>query len=227
MKTNTPALAILAAMLPFCAHAQAIPELPGLGAAKAQLAGDSAVVMGSASASEKACIDWPATAKVSRGVFESDYTVEVDGKKVGEIEEDGGSLILKGGNGKVQARAAISGSDSKQLAVVSGCGGAALGRIEGLYTDDQSAFNIQDASGKPLMTTGWVSGGDMAASAPSASMIVSKNGLFDNFTVTIHGAQTPVALFTAVMNNKAAYRRAAERRRDRMGDGPRGGRDNY
>jgi hypothetical protein len=224
MKTNTPALAILAAILPICAHAQ-LPALPSLGEVKLSLAGDSLAVSGSPvettnGKSAPACIGWTATAKVSRGVFESDYDVEVNGQKVGEIEESGGSYTLKDSAGKVQARAQVSDGDGKKTATITGCGGISLGTIEELYTDDQSAFNIKTPAGEALMTTGWTSDSDLAASAPAGSMKVVKNGMFDNFTVTIHGASAPVGLFTAVLNNKAAYRRAAERRRERIGDRP-------
>lgn len=226
MKTNTPALALLAAILPACALAQErAPELPSLSAITAELGRPAEVrshASGAAAQAARACMPWMAEAEVGRGWFQSDYSLKINGQKVGEVETDGNKIIIKGSDGYTEAVATIVEGSGKRTATVTGCNGEVLGKIEELDTDSQSAFNIQGPSGEAIMTTGWVDGGDMAASAPNGSMKVTKQGWSDTFNVTIHGAAPQIGVITAVMNNAAAYRRSAERRRERIGDGPHG-----
>jgi hypothetical protein len=230
MKPSVPA-AVLAAVLPFSASAQALPELPSLGAAKAALAEGSDVPAAAGMpaadplAAKKACRAWTPTAKVGRGLFAEDYTIEVDGSEIGEIERRGDAYVLLAKGGAVEATATLAGKGDRQTATITDCNGVVKNQVEELIADGQSAFNIRDAAGGMIMSTGWVSDGDMSARAPgdSASLKVVQNGILDNFTVTIKGPATPVGLFAAVMNNAAAYRRSRERDRDRASDRP--GRD--
>lgn len=223
MKTNIPALAILAAILPSCALAQQrAAELPALssvvealGSRPEAVAHASGGAVGAAKAGS--CASLPATVTVGRGVFENDYTVKNGDAKIGAVEKTGAGYVIKDNAGAIIASAAISQTKDGQTASVTGCGGAALGSIEELTSGGSSAFNIKAADGTPLMTTGWVDGGDMAASAPKASMKVEKNGIFDHFTTTINGAAPEIGIIATVMNNAAAYKRSQERRRENMG----------
>lgn len=231
MKTNIPALAFLAAILPSCALAQQrAAELPALSSVVEALGGrpevrahgkDDAV----SAAKAASCVALPSTVSVGRGVFENDYAVKSDGAKIAEVEKTDGGYVIKDNAGAVVASATIAKTKDGQTATVTGCGGAVLGSIEELTGGGSSAFNIKAADGTPLMTTGWVDGGDMAASAPKASMKVEKNGIFDHFTATINGAAPEIGIITTVMNNAAAYKRSQERRRENMGD--HGGRGRY
>jgi hypothetical protein len=222
MKTNIPALAFLAAILPSCALAQQrAAELPALSSVVEALGSrPEAVAHGKDTASgaaKAACAALPATVSVGRGVFENDYTLKSGGAALGEVQKTDGGYVIKDNAGAVIAFASITQTKDGQTAAVTGCGGAPLGSIEELTGGGSSAFNIKAADGTPLMTTGWVDGGDMAASAPKASLKVEKNGLFDHFTTTINGAAPELGIFTTVMNNAAAYKRSAERRRENMG----------
>lgn len=230
MKTNIPALAILAAILPACAAAQErAPELPTLSSVVGELGRPAEArshALGapakSARTTQIACLAWASTVQIGRGVFQNDYTVKMGGQDAATVEAVDGGYVIKDKSGTVQASAAVAESGGKRTATVTGCNGQPLGVIEELIGSDSSAFNIKAPDGTPLMTTGWVDGGDMAASAPKASMKVERNGIFDHFTATIYGAAPEVGVIATVMNNAAGYRRASERRRDRMMDGPHG-----
>lgn len=221
MKTNIPALAFLAAILPVCASAQErAPELPSLSSVIGELGRPAEVRSheGPITSAKRACMPWMATAQVGRGVFENDYTVKISGQKVATVESTDNGYVIKGNDGGIEAAATITAGGDKKTATVTGCNGEVVGVIEELVGSSSSAFNIKAADGTPLMTTGWVDGGDMAASAPKASMKVEKNGMFDHFTMTINGSAPAVGVITTVMNNAAAYKRSQERNRERMGD---------
>lgn len=186
-----------------------------------------AVLIPSAAAAQVAavgasCLALPETVQVGRGIFANDYEVKAAGQKVGEVRRQGDDYVLVAADGSEAARAVLRSSEGKQTAVVTGCGGAALGAIEELSTSEASAFNFKDAGGAPSATSGWVSGGSMRAAAGAVSIGVQQNGIFDRFTVTAKGVDPKVAVIAAVMNNAAGYRRASERRRERIGDGPHG-----
>lgn len=228
MKTNAPALAFLAAIIPACAFAQqTAPQLPSMDHVRAELGRgaedhESRVRPSPTTPGGKACAALPSGAKVGRGIFSNDYTVEVNGQDIGKVRNGGDSLTVIANNGAVLAQASIAASGTTRTATITGCGGAPIGIVEELVGPDSSAFNIKDASGKALATTGWVSGGSLRAAFESVSLSVDQKGMFDNFVISASGIDPQVAVITAIMNNAAGYRRSAERRRDRMGDGPHG-----
>jgi hypothetical protein len=229
MKTNVPALAFLAAIIPACAFAQqTAPQLPTMDSVRAEL-GRAAVsheadvrANSPASTGGAACVAIPSGTKVGRGVFANDYTVEANGQELGKIQNNSDSLTVVAKNGAVLAHATIATSGTTRTATITGCGGAPIGIIEELVGPDSSAFNFKDATGKPIATSGWVSGGSLSASHETVSLSVEQKGMFDNFVIGASGIDPQVAVIAAVMNNAAGYHRSAERRRDRIGDGPHG-----
>src|SRR4051812_450473 len=101
MKTNIPALAFLAAILPSCALAQQrAAELPALSSVVESLGSRPPAPEGAAKA---ACAALPSTVSVGRGVFENDYTLKSGDAKIGEVQKTGSGYAITDNAGAVVA----------------------------------------------------------------------------------------------------------------------------
>jgi hypothetical protein len=147
----------------------------------------------------------------------TDFTVEAGGNEIGEIEVSGGEYVIRNG-GAVSARTVG--------ARVVDCSGAVIGSVEELAGDGASAFVIKDASGNIVATSGPVDGHAMVLKG-TGGMVASLDNhpIIDSYKVSAQGVDARLAAIAVMRNNAALYRRSAERRRESMGDRPRGRRD--
>ncbi|MBI5245683.1 MAG: hypothetical protein HY923_00765 [Elusimicrobia bacterium] len=149
---------------------------------------------------------------ISRGVFSSDFTVESGGSKIGEIEVNRGGYVIKNGS-------AIAAKTSG--ATVIDCSGAVIGSVEELAGSDSSSFAVKNAAGQIIASSGEVDGHSMVLKGTGGMVSVQNNHwLIDSYKVSASGIDARLAAVAVVMNNSALYRRAGERRRDRIGDHP-------
>lgn len=163
-------------------------------------------------------------ATVGRGLFESDYTVKINGEEVGKVAAgNDGMTYTAGGAGQATVSVAY-GSDGARRATVKGCDGETLGVIVETESSDSSRFVIVSGPGKVLAASGDVSGTTWSLSGPGGSAeIKNAHPIVDRYALTMSGLDGRLVLAAAVMNNQALYRRAAQRRRDNPHE-PHGGR---
>lgn len=153
---------------------------------------------------------------ISRGVFSTDFTVEASGAKIGEIEVKSDGFTIKSG-------AAVSAKTAGT--VVTDCSGAVIGSVEELAGDSSSSFVIKNAAGAIIAASGEVDGHSMVLKGTGGMVSVQNNHwLIDSYKVSSTGIDARLAAVAVVTNNRALYRRAAQRRRDNPHE-PRGGRD--
>jgi hypothetical protein len=152
---------------------------------------------------------------IGRGAFSSDYTIEANGSRIGEIEASGNGYVIKSG-GAVAARS--NGS------TVTDCSGKVIGFVEELAGSDASSYAIKDAAGNIVAASGSVDDGDMVLKGTGGMIAVRESGFFSsNYKVDVSGVDARLAAVAVVLNNAAQWRRSAQRRRDNPHE-PHGGR---
>lgn len=153
---------------------------------------------------------------ISRGVFSTDFTVEKDGVEIGQVEVARDGFTIKSGDA-VSAR--VSGGR------VTDCSGTLIGTVEEIASDDASTFAVKDANGVIVAASGSVDSHSMVLRGAGGMISVQNDHwLKDSYRVTSSGIDARLAAVVTLMNNKALYRRAQQRRRDNPHE-PRGGRD--
>lgn len=161
-------------------------------------------------------------ATVGRGLFGGDFVVTIGGRDVGGVKHDGDGYAYEAG-GAPQAKIEIAGSGSARTATVTGCSGEIVGRVIEQDGSDSSRFRVENPSGRVIAESGAVDGTTFAMSgAGGAAKVENAHWLLDRYTMSSSGIDGRLVLAATLMNNDALYRRAAERRRENMGE--RGGR---
>lgn len=235
MKTQLLTLAVIAAsaLSPALAAAQAAraPELPDLKEFHERL-GD---VAAPAAVPARAVVAAKAAgcpvlnlqgATIGRGVFDSSYEVKLNDAVFGTIKGDGDGYVYKDNYGNIAAKAATEKINGGTRSLVTDCSGAPIGLIEEAVGSDSSDFVLFDATGKIVAQTGWTSSSSISFRTDSGETVAeAKNAhwLLDRVQLSLTPKADPrLVAVASVMNNAAGYRRAAERRRERMADGPHG-----
>ena len=159
-----------------------------------------------------------AGAIVGRGLFASDFTVSIGGRDVGRVEHEGDGYSYKAG-GAPQARIEVAAGGSERTATVTGCGGEIIGRVLEADGSGERRFQIENASGRVVARSGAVDGTTFSMSGSGSSATVSNaHWALDRFALSYAGIAGRLVLAAALMNNDALYRRAAERRRENIGN---------
>lgn len=229
MKTKTPlSLLSLFVALPVAAQVVSIGDLAGF---KEALKDVPAPAAPASTAAPAAGLPRPACpvlsldgATVGRGLFENDYTVKIDGREVGKVAADGDRLAYSAG-GAAQAAAAIGMTGRSRTATVTGCDGEVIGQIVELDLANASYFDVTDASGRTIATSGAVDGTTWSlAGAGVSATIKNAHPIVDRYALSMSGIDGRLVLMAAIMNNAALYRRSRENRPPHEPHGGRGDR---
>jgi len=157
-------------------------------------------------------------ATVGRGLFGGDFVVSIGGRDVGKVERDGDGWSYKAGAAP-QAKIEITPSGSARTATVTGCNGEIVGRVVEEDGSDSSRYRVENASGRVIAETGAVDGTSFGLrGAGTAASVANAHWILDRYTLSSGGMDGRLVLAAALMNNDALYRRAAERRRENIGN---------
>lgn len=232
MKTQLLAFAVIVAPLApgFAAGVERAPELPDLSEFHQRLGDVAAPAAVPARAAAAKAVGCPVLdlqgATIGRGVFEMTYEVKLNDAVFGAIKGDSDGYTYKDNYGNTAAKSTTVKIDGGTRSEVTDCSGNKIGSIEEAVGLDSSDFVIFDAAGKIVAQTGWTSSSSISLRTATGETIAeAKNAhwLLDKVQLSLTPKADPrMVAITSVMNNAAAYRRSAERRRERMADGPHG-----
>ena len=227
MKTQLFALAVIAGSITpaLAAGGERAPELPGLAEFHERMSDIAAPAAAAprlpSSAKAVGCpvLDLQG-AKVGRsGIFSDSFDVQLGGKTYGAISPEADGYAYRDGYGNIAAKTAVSKTSWGTKSEVTDCSGRKIGAIQEEIGSGSSNFTVLDAAGTPLANTGWTDSTSIklkTASGESIAEIEKEHWYSDSYSLKLTPKADPrVTALVAVMNNAAAYRRSAERRRDR------------
>ncbi|MBI3553204.1 MAG: hypothetical protein HY077_11970 [Elusimicrobia bacterium] len=234
MPSPTPLLiSVVLSLAPcFAAELERAPELPDLSRFQSALRETPAPAAAPAKMAEPAK---PAGCPVpdlnggaiGRGFFSSAYDVKIKDQAAGKISYEDGEYVFKDASGNLVAKTATKKASWGTKSVVTDCSGAKIGVIQEEFDSSRSNFTVSDGQGEPYANTGWTNASSVALKSVSGETVASvKNAssFADKFTVSLTPkADGRIIALVGVMNSSAGYRRSNEARRERMGEGPRGG----
>lgn len=207
------------------------PDLPTLGEFRERMAeqGPAKLVQGRAIEARRAGCPVPqlSGSTMGRGMFSMTFDVKLGDQKLGEIEPVDGGWLFRDNAGHTIALASVKTAEDSRVATVTDCSGARIGEVsETQVGSSESVMTIKDAQGKTVATSNPASSGEMDLKSPSGDILAQSRDihwLLDRYAFVVvnpEGVDGRMVLIASVMGNSAAYRRSAERRRDRIGDRP-------
>lgn len=223
MKKKTPALSLMSLLFSFPVAAQVV-EVGDLSAFKEALKSVKAPSAPSAGAAPaapgaKACASVELSgATVGRGMFQTDLRVDKGDAEVGRVSHDGSRYLYVVG-GATAAEADVKGDGDRKVATVLDCAGRVVGTIVEEDSGDSSRYTLADASGKVLARSDATSGPAVTMMGDGGfATIRNAHWILDKYALETSGLDSRLVLMTAAMNDSVLYRRAAERRREHIGD---------